>query len=213
MTIDQLVEHSKKLADSMSHLPKNSVAFHGEFAQACEFLRRFGGHNNSFLATLTQIANKYSHEYVANSTAHTLLAFASYVQSGLADEISPERRAQLDIVSDLLDQANTLVENPKVHPAAPAVLIGATLEEFLRTWIETCGIPLGQRKPSLDTYTQLLRETDLIPKQDAKDITAWAGIRNHAAHGEWAQVESREKIALMLQGVNLFLRKYERGKA
>jgi hypothetical protein len=143
----------------------------------------------------------------------TLIAFAEYIRAGLVEEISPTRKAQLDVVSDLLDQANSLLENQKVHPAAPAVLIGATLEEFLRTWIEALGLSWGQRKPGIDTYVQVLRDADHIAKQDAKDITSWAGIRNHAAHGEWTHVESREQISLMLQGVNLFMRKYERGKA
>ena len=49
-------------------------------------------------------------------------------------------------------------------------------------------------------------------KQDIKDITAWAGIRNDAAHGYWEKVESKENISLMLQGINLFMRKYEAGK-
>ena len=48
--------------------------------------------------------------------------------------------------------------------------------------------------------------------QDIKDITAWAGLRNDAAHGEWEEVKDRSKISLMLEGVNLFMRKYgERG--
>lgn len=146
-------------------------------------------------------------------TAKTLSAFGQFIRAGLAEEISPTRKAQLDVVTDLLDQANSLLEDKKVHPAAPAVLIRATLEEFLRTWMEEVDLSWGERKPGLDTYTQVLREADLITKQDAKDVTAWAGIRNHAAHGQWADVESREKITIMLQGVNLFMRKYERGKA
>lgn len=64
-------------------------------------------------------------------------------------------------------------------------------------------------KPSLDSYAKILRESDLIDKQDSKDITAWAGIRNDAAHGHWQKVESKEKISLVLQGVNLFLRKHQ----
>ena len=95
-----------------------------------------------------------------------------------------------------------------MHPAAPAVLGGAALEEFLRNWIEEANLPLGNKKASIDTYTGLLREADLITKQDAKDITAWAGIRNHAAHGEWDEVKDKQRIQLMLEGINLFMRKY-----
>jgi hypothetical protein len=53
---------------------------------------------------------------------------------------SPERRAQLDVVSDILGQANLLLEDDRYHPAAAAILIGASLEEFLRTWVDAEGL-------------------------------------------------------------------------
>ncbi len=214
MTTEEIVEHARRIATAITKSENSSQVF-AQHAQACEFLRRFGGPNNAFLKTITREEkhDRYSALNIKDLTAKTLSAFSDYVQSGLAEEISPARKAQLDVVSDLLDQANSLLENPKVHPAAPAVLIGAVLEEFLRTWIEEAGLTWGDRKPGIDTYVQVLRESDRIAKQDAKDITAWAGIRNHAAHGEWADVESRGHIKLMLEGVNLFMRKYERGKA
>jgi hypothetical protein len=137
-----------------------------------------------------------------------LESFIEYVASGLKEEITPERRAQLDVVSDFLEQANALLERKEVHPAAPAVIMGATLEEFLRTCVESAGLSLGNRKPSLEAYSQVLRDADLISKRDSKDITAWGGIRNHAAHGEWEEVSDRQRIQLMLEGINLFMRKY-----
>jgi hypothetical protein len=53
-----------------------------------------------------------------------------------------------------------------------------------------------------------LLAAELITKQDMKDITAWGGLRNHAAHGEWTEVSDRQRASLMLDGVNLFMRKY-----
>lgn len=60
----------------------------------------------------------------------------------------------------------------------------------------------------MDSYAKVLREADLITKQDVKDITSWSGLRNHAAHGEWAEVNDKNRISIMLGGVNLFMRKY-----
>ncbi len=48
----------------------------------------------------------------------------------------------------------------------------------------------------------------MLTKQDGKDITAWAGTRNHAAHGEWDDVADKNRVSLMLEGANLFMRKY-----
>jgi len=75
-------------------------------------------------------------------------------------------------------------------------------------WIEAESLSLGNRKPTLESYSQVLRDAGLITKQDAKDITAWGGVRNHAAHGEWDEVSDKKRVSLMLEGVNLFMRKY-----
>ena len=107
-----------------------------------------------------------------------------------------------------MEQAQNLLESSKVHPAAPAVLIGASLEEFIRTWIDAEGLSIGNNKPSLDAYAKALKEAELILKQDVKDITSWTGLRNHAAHGEWDEVADKKRVSLMLEGVNLFMRKY-----
>jgi hypothetical protein len=137
-----------------------------------------------------------------------LAGFVRYLEAGLHEGITPTRQAQIDTVSDFLDQARILLEQQRVHPAAPAVLIGASLEEFLRTWLESANIKLENKKPSLDSYSQLLRENDLITKQDAKDISSWGGLRNHAAHGEWGEVADRKRISIMLESVGLFMRTY-----
>ncbi|MDD4025942.1 MAG: hypothetical protein PHN85_08490 [Kiritimatiellae bacterium] len=65
---------------------------------------------------------------------------------------------------------------------------------------------VGQLTAVLDAYCKALRTADLISKQDVKDVTAWAGIRNDAAHGDWAKVEDHNRVRLMLEGINLFMR-------
>ena len=203
MEREELINHTKRLIQGI-HDNRDVISV---YAEAREFLRTYAGPKSSFVKTLEQYDPLRL--YKANDTVRALLqSFLSYVEAGLLSEISPERRAQLDVVSDFLEMANELLETKGVHPAATTMLIGATLEEFLRTWIENESLPLGSRKPGIETYSQVLREADLITKQDSKDITAWAGIRNHAAHGEWNEVSDKNRISLMLEGVNLFMRRY-----
>ena len=114
----------------------------------------------------------------------------------------------MDVVSDFLEQAQQLLDTKGIHPAAPVVIVGAALEEFLRSWTESESLTIGGQKPGLDSYAKVLRENDLITKQDYKDIASWGGLRNHAAHGEWNEVSDKNRISLMLEGVNLFMRKY-----
>ena len=176
----------------------------GVKAQVCEFLRLYAGPKSAFYKAASE-AEGWG-EAQGATLAAVLDNFIAFVRAGLHAEISPERRAQLDIVSDFLGQAQALLGEKGIHPAAPAVLAGAALEEFLRTWAEAQNLSLGSRKPSIDAYAGTLREAELIDKQDAKDIASWAGLRNYAAHGDWDQVADKNRVAIMIEGINLFMR-------
>lgn len=205
MTNEELLQHVTRLSNRAS----DSATIVGVYAQVCEFLRSFAGPKSSFLETLTKYdPNVVGPNLASRNTVLVLHSYSDYIKAGLGSALSPERRAQLDVVSDFLEMAQTLLATKGIHPAAPAVIIGASLEEFLRTWVESESLPMGGRKPAMESYSQVLREADLITKQDGKDITSWAGVRNHAAHGEWADVGGNERVSLMLEGVNLFMRKY-----
>lgn len=204
MDAAELIQQARRV---MSAFNSRRAEFEGAYAQASEFLRVYAGPNSFFLEGMRKLQG-YGQEQASVAAVGILQSFIEYVKAGLAADITPERRAQLDVVSDFLEQAHAQLETKGVHPASPAGLIGATLEEFLRTWVESAGLSIGNRKPGLDAYTAVLREAALITKQDAKDITAWGGLRNHAAHGEWDEVSDKQRVALMLEGVNLFMRRY-----
>ena len=201
--------NSEQLIEQIDYLIKrtNSASGIGVHAEATEFLRIYAGPRSSFHEQLNSTA-RWTDSVRNEAIVSILKGFRDYVQRGLNSGLSPERRAQIDVVSDFLDQAQLLLDDKAVHPAAPAVLVGASLEEFLRTWCDSAAVSIGNAKPGLDAYTKALRGAELITKQDAKDITAWTGLRNAAAHGEWKQLEDALRIRLMLEGVNLFMRKY-----
>jgi hypothetical protein len=188
---------------------KNINKAWGNYAMACDILKQYGGRDNSFLRSLEAMpivkANK---TFINDRSQEVLVGFVKYLELELLQNISPERKAQIETVSDYLEQAQILLDTTDVHAAAPAILIGASLEEFLRGWIESEDISLNNKKPGIDSYAKTLREKDYINKQDIKDITAWAGIRNDAAHGNWDAVEDKSRIRIMLDSVNLFMRKY-----
>ncbi|MHB9155193.1 MAG: hypothetical protein ACYC5N_05790 [Endomicrobiales bacterium] len=184
---------------------------HGGYTQACELLRLYAGPKSSFFSQIQEYNPKRMMALPSQANTVSLLkTFKNFIESGYSQGISPERKGQLDVVSDFLEQANQLLRDTKIHPAAPAILIGATLEEFLRTWAEAEGLNLDSKQSSIDSYAKILRESEIISKQDIKDITAWTGIRNDAAHGNWDNVKDKERIQIMLEGVNLFLRKYSK---
>lgn len=202
MTKEEIIEHSKRI---IANTQNNS---HGGLTQAREFLRISAGEDSSFYKTLAQINSNATDGFKINRVNGVLKSFMEFVESGLLRSVSLEREIQIETVSDYLDQAQSLLNDNKVHPAAPAVIIGASLEEFLRTWLEDDGFDLLTIKNSLDAYSTELKRQEKITKQDLKDIVSWGGTRNDAAHGQWQNVEDRNRIKLMLEGVNLFIRKY-----
>ena len=207
MDTEEIIREAQRLEARIREYPQRYPhGAYGEAAQAqvCEFLRNYAGLKSAFLKQ-AEAVRKYPDDYLPTLVS-IVQSFIEYLQAGLATGVSPERQAQLDVVSDLLGQANSLLEDAKYHPAAAAILLGACLEEFLRTWVEAESLSIGNSKPGIDAYSKALRGADLISKQDMKDITSWAGVRNHAAHGEWDQVSDQNRIRLVLDGVNLFMR-------
>ncbi len=201
MEKDELINQARRIISEVDSNP------HGSLAQAKEFLLNYAGQNNSFYLSLENMGN-VSIGFFIMKIKSVLESFVIYAENGLLRSLSLEREIQIETVSDYLEQAETLLNDKKVHPAAPAVLIGASLEEFLRNWLEDSGAGLDNLKPNLDSYAKELRSMELISKQDLKDITSWGGTRNDAAHGLWDNVNDRNRIRLMLEGVNLFMRKY-----
>lgn len=208
MDISEIIKQAKRIVLDASKDPGV-----GGLAEAKEFIRTYGSAQSEFLKQLNKVPVEWGPAPIFNETKRIMEAFIRYVENGLNQGISIERKAQIDVVSDFLIQAQELLSTQSVHLAAPTVLIGASLEEFLRSWIEDEGISIGNKKPSIDSYSKVLYEKEKITKQDLKDITSWGGLRNHAAHGEWDEVSDKKRISLMLEGVNLFMRKYSKGVA
>lgn len=129
------------------------------------------------------------------------------VEAGTLSGLSPKRQAEIDVVSDFLGMAESLLADTKNHPAVAVMLTGAALEEFLRNWTEELGIDVAS-KGSIDSYAKALRGAEHLDKQDVKDITGWGGRRNAAAHGDFDAVDDPQIARLMLEGVNLFMRKH-----
>ena len=176
-------------------------------SEAIEFLRVYAGERSAFYKGISKLnPESFWNDNTVRTARGFMQGFRNYVENDLYQGVSLERKAQIDTVSDFLEQANALLNSSGVHPAAPCMIIGASLEEFLRNWVEEADFKIDGN-PSIDSYAKALRKGDLINKQDYKDITSWAGLRNDAAHGKWNDVNDKKMIALMLEGINLFMRK------
>jgi hypothetical protein len=98
MEAEQLIDHAKRIAES----PKKGPYV---LAESLEFLRLYAGEKSSFFKQLNKVPHAWSDDYIKGYVKETLSAFIAFLENGLADGISIERKAQIDVVSDFLDQA------------------------------------------------------------------------------------------------------------
>lgn len=207
MNRQDLAAQAERVAAMFDAIQRDdSDAYGAAHSHAAEFLRRFAGADSEFLGSLKAIHPYYA-DLAARNASAILRSFRLFVEEGLHQALSPEQEAQLEVVSDLLDQARQLLSDNRVHPAAPIVLAGATLEEFLRRWADRESIDSAATR-NLSTLASALRARGLISKQDEKEIISWAGLRNAAAHGDWDTVSDRQRARIMLESVSLFLRQH-----
>lgn len=208
MKTENALAYIESLALKAEQLSDDSAEIYGLIARAKEFLRVYVGEKSEFYNSIWFLDDKNPNK---GAFIGILRNFQTYIQDGLSSEFTPLEQAQVNVVSDFLAQAYILLKDKNVHPAAACIVIGAALEEFLRNWVERKSLKIGQRSPGISAYADVLSRNELISKQDAKDIMAWGGLRNEAAHGKWIDLSERERPKIMLEGVNLFIRKYSDG--
>lgn len=95
------------------------------------------------------------------------------------------------VFSGILDEARYLLE--KKYLRASAVLIGAALEEALKTYAKANKIELAQREtltPLIDKIKKM--ENQVLTDFEAKNLQAIAKIRNDAAHGAMFEYSERQ---------------------
>jgi hypothetical protein len=114
-----------------------------------------------------------------------------------------------NIFADFLEMAQHLCDNG--YKDAAAVIVGSTLESHLRSLCEKSGIAVeitradGSMAPKkADTMNSELATAGTYSKIDQKSVTAWLGLRNKAAHGEYSEY-SQEQVALLVSGVRDFI--------
>jgi hypothetical protein len=179
----------------------------GIASQAKELINAFYGKNNAFYSSLNQIDATTPTRIMFDRTFSNLRKFIESIELGIIGTPSYENSIKQSVVNDYMNQAEALLANKTIHPATAAMLIGASLEEFLRNWVEKEGLSDTVESNSIDGYAKRLKAEGFIEKQDYKEITSWAGLRNDAAHGYWEKVASKEKIEIMLKSVSLFMAK------
>lgn len=106
-----------------------------------------------------------------------------------------------EVLDNAIEQAQELLDSGYKDPAC--VVIGISLEITLKEIATRQGITLAK----LDKINTDLYKVGTYNISKQKQITAWADLRNKAAHGEWAAYDEAD-VRDMLSGVKRFIEDY-----
>jgi hypothetical protein len=170
-----------------------------------EFLRLKAGARSQFYLQAVDAVKRWQVTVSAPVVAGVLVQWVDFVERGIS-EMPVEAQARAAAANDLMEQVETLLQDKRVHPAAPVMLAGAALEEMLRSLVDTAEIKV-KGKPGITSYANALREAEVLSVQEVKDVTSWGGMRNEAAHGKFDRIELAN-AGLMAQGINFFMQRH-----
>lgn len=205
--IQKIEEIEKILSKDSSDWSNPSC--HSFYITVVQFVRTYVGKESEFYLILFDFNRQSTAPGEKASVAFEVLkALKDYLKLDLELNQSEKYKIRTDVISDFMEQAIYLASDKKFHPAAAGILMGAALEEFLKKLLEENNIDVDGVKLTIDPIKSKLYAEKLITKQDLKDITSWAGIRNEATHGNFDEVNDRKRILNAIEGVNLFMRKY-----
>lgn len=112
-----------------------------------------------------------------------------------------------DLFSDFLEMAAHLTSSG--YKDAAAVIAGSTLEAHLKQLCARHSIPVdsGGKPKKADLINSELAAASAYSKLDQKNVTAWLGLRNDAAHGNYSAYD-KAQVALLIDGVRHFITKF-----
>lgn len=145
----------------------------------------------------------------------TLQAIKDDFEAGMFDDLV--LRVEAVLANDYLEQATALLGETltdAVHYVPAAVMAGAVLERGLRALCAKHDPPLDVedkfgRPFGMSQLIDSLKKAGVFNEAKAKQLRAWADIRNAAAHGEFAKFRGSD-VELMIKGVETFLNEYLR---
>ena len=225
---DELIAEGKALVESIQVIPPHESGSFvityttydwdsqrlGRWKTNClSLLQPFAQHGGHSKGQIDLIARTNGEKPKVEYCLGILEAFRDDFAKGFLNELVLKVEAEL--AADYMGQAEGLLKEGqagKFDHVPAAVLAGAVLEKGLRTLCD-------QQQPAIPTVTQKgdpktlnpliddLKKAGIFNELRAKQLRAWADIRNKAAHGEFDQFLKAD-VEQMIQGISNFLADY-----
>lgn len=139
-----------------------------------------------------------------------LKAIREDIEADHLNDIAAEIEAE--VTADYMGQAERLLAegiSGQYDHVPAAVLAGAVLEKSLRTLCSQLSPPEPTAKDDggwlrLNALIDALKKRGVYNELTAKQLRAWAAIRNDAAHGNFNEFD-RTQVESMVKGIGVFL--------
>jgi hypothetical protein len=225
---NELIVEGKALVDSIQVIPPHSSG--GVFVTYTTYNwdpQRLARWKTNCLTLLTPFAAKGSHAHdqidvIANTggkkhqveySLGIVEALRDDFSKGFLDDLTLKIEAEL--AADYMGQAEGLLKEGqagKFDHVPAAVLAGAVLEKALRTLCDqqqpaVATVNANGEPKTLNPLIDDLKKAGVFNELKAKQLRAWADIRNKAAHGEFDQFHKAD-VEQMIQGISNFLADY-----
>lgn len=168
-------------------------------------IERIAGKHSIYFEQAIEISKKKTHVY--NHVAEQI-GVAKALLSDIENDylISFEEIIHGDLFADYLEMSAHLEQNG--YKDAAAVLAGSTLEAHLRQLCNKHGVATasGTKTKKADALNAELVNAQAYTKSDQKSVTAWLGIRNNAAHGNYNEY-TRDQVKLLIDSIRDFIRR------
>lgn len=204
----KLIEKGEAVRSTRRRPPANVASddyvdaepFHEWRVSALSFLRQVFGEGSDYYRNFGRVEHPYLHNAIEGIAI--LKAAKNEFEAGFF--ASARKLIAAEVFDDFVEQAEHLLASGFKDPAA--VLIGATLEDAMRRICDAHGVSITPTE-KVDSMNSKLAKAGVYNVLIQKQVTAWADLRNKAAHGRVAEYK-REDVEEMLRGVRRFVADY-----
>ena len=204
-----IAEHESALSESI-HKEASDVLSRTQVTdlqtRCIAAIERIAGRNSPYFRQVKEIGTEKTHPW---RQVASLIGVAKALLSDIQNDYlsSLEEILHGDMFSDFLEMAVHLVE--KGYKDAAAVLAGSTLEIHIRKLCDKYGVTTtsGKNTKNADTLNADLVKADAYTKLDQKNVTAWLGLRNNAAHGNYSEY-TMDQARLFIDSIRDFITRY-----
>lgn len=187
--------------NDLSDLPKEDRQ--SLVTRAIAAVRRISGNGSSYSTEIQRIVKDEPalHEHTS-SIIGIVKALRDDIGAGYIQTLIELVHAE--VFSDFLEMATYLAESG--YKDAAAVVSGSTLESHLRELCVKHSVPadFNGRPKKADQMNADLARIGVYSALDQKNVTAWLGLRNKAAHGDYGAYTA-DQVTLLISAVREFL--------